>query len=84
MWRSRLNQLLLTTPDGIKKKNEYELDEERMRSNSAQRDRDHPLILMKQPFMRIALVEPITLTLIFPPEPSLEEILVLLLHFIMV
>ena len=33
--------------DGIKKKNEYELDEERMRENSAQGDRDQLLILMK-------------------------------------
>ena len=39
--------------DGIKKKNEYELDEERMREKSAEGDRYSPLILMKQPFMRI-------------------------------
>ncbi|MDJ0589884.1 MAG: hypothetical protein QNJ72_07795 [Pleurocapsa sp. MO_226.B13] len=39
--------------DGIKKKNEYQLDRGRMRANLAQGDRFSPLILMKGCFMRI-------------------------------
>ena len=64
----------------MRNKNEYKLDEERMRKNSAEGDRFRPLILMKGCFMRIGLLEPITLAVILFPFHPLEEILVSLLH----
>ena len=50
---NEIHRKSLLKREGIKKKNKYELDKERMSANLAQGDHFSPLILMKQPFMRI-------------------------------